>query len=150
MSQRRAILTVITGPNEGDTLSVDIGTCRLIGRHLSETETAMIDRDGKRILDGASSDILKKHLKDKAPATGSTPAPEVSISSFERGPDIVFADDAISRAHAMVFFDQQGLGIIDLASTNGTYVDQERVTTASVRDGDTVTIGSSDLTVKMR
>ncbi|MEK7703602.1 MAG: FHA domain-containing protein [Myxococcota bacterium] len=143
--RRRVILTVTSGPNAGDTLKVDEGTCRLIGRHLSEHETALIDRDGNRILDAGAAEILIKHLKERAPATGITAPPEFSSAAFDRGPDAIFADDSISRAHAMIFFDTKGIGIIDLASTNGTYVNSERVGSAMVRDGDTLAIGGSEL-----
>jgi hypothetical protein len=146
---RRAVLTATSGPNEGDTISIEIGSCRLIGRHLSENETALIGKDGNRLLDGPANDVLSKHLKTRAPGTPGGAA-RISAESFERGPDVIFADDSISRAHAMVFFDPKGLGLIDLASTNGTFVNNERVTSAMVGDGDTLTIGNSELVVKMR
>ena len=147
---QRAVLTVSSGPNDGDTVSLEVGSCRLIGRHLSETETVLIDRDGNRLLDGQAANILTEHLKDRAPPTGVAPIGEFSVNAFERGPDIIFADDSISRAHAMVFLDTNGLGIIDLASTNGTFVNNERIGTAMVTDGDQVSIGNSDMTLKLR
>jgi hypothetical protein len=147
---QRAVLTVTSGPNDGDTVSLETGFCRLIGRHLSETETVLIDRDGNRLLDGQAAQILSDHLKDRAPPTGSAPPQGFSVNAFERGPDIIFADDSISRAHAMVFLDTNGLGIIDLASTNGTFVNRERVGTAIVIDGDQVSIGNSEMTLKLR
>ena len=151
MSQRRAVFKVISGPNNGDTVSVEAGACRLIGRHLSENETAFIDRDGNRVLDGAASNILSQHLKERSPQAGTAAPPsEFSVEAFERGPDVIFADDAISRAHAMVFHDASGVGIIDLASTNGTYINNERITSAHVRDGDTIALGGSELTVQLR
>lgn len=150
MAQRRALLTATTGPNKGDTVSVELGSCRLIGRHLSENETAFIDRDGNRVLDGEATQILTRHLKERAPATGAVSVDKISADTFERGPDIIFSDDGISRAHAMIFFDPSGLGIIDLASTNGTFVNTERVSTGLVADGDVITIGNSELTVKVR
>ena len=58
MSKGKAALTVTAGSNQGDTLSLELGYCRLIGRHLSESETALIDRDGNRILDGNAGDII--------------------------------------------------------------------------------------------
>lgn len=145
----RAILTVSKGPNEGDSLSVDLGSCRLIGRHLSEAETAFIDRDGNRVLDGAAAEIVTGHLKEKAPDTGTTGSSAFETTAFERGPDIIFSDDSISRAHAMVFYDTNGVGIIDLASTNGTFVDKEQVSSAMVESGHTITIGKSMLTVSI-
>lgn len=145
--RRRVVLTVTAGPNAGDTMKIEEGTCRLIGRHLSENETALIDRDGNRILDAGASEILIKHLKERAPATGIAAAPEFSSVAFDRGPDAIFADDSISRAHAMIFFDANGIGIIDLASTNGTYVNSERVGSAMVHDGDSLAIGNSEISL---
>lgn len=151
MSQRRVIFKVTAGPNDGDTVSVELGACRLIGRHLSENETAFIDRDGNRVLDAAAAGILSEHLKERNPNAAPSVDPEAfSVTAFERGPDIIFSDDAISRAHAMVFHDASGIGIIDLASTNGTYLNNERITSSLVSDGDMVALGSSELVVQVR
>lgn len=150
MSQRRAILTTTSGPNEGDTVSIEHGSCRLVGRHLSENETAFIDRDGNRVLDGPAADILTQHLRERSPAVGVSAPEKFSAETFERGPDIIFADDSISRAHAMVFYDGHHVGIIDLASTNGTFVNNERISSTMMADGDTVTIGNSELVLKVR
>lgn len=138
----RAVLTVVEGPNSGDTVSLDYGICRLIGRHLSESETSFIDRDGNRVLDQESSDIISEHLKDKAPAAVQ-PTPEFRAEAYERGSDVVLADDSISRAHAMIFFDEGGLGLIDLASTNGTFVNRERIGAQMIQEGDVIKIGQS-------
>jgi hypothetical protein len=149
MMASRAMLRVTSGPNAGDAVSVEFGSCRLIGRHLSEAETAFLDRDGCRMLDGSSAEILTEHLKDKSPDTRGRSEPAVSSGAFSRGPDIIFADDSISRAHAMVFYDEAGFGIIDLASTNGTFVDNERVSSALVRRGKVITVGNSELTLEL-
>lgn len=140
----RAILTVVDGPNTGDTLSIEFGACRLVGRHLSESETAFIDRDGNRVLDQGAADIISKHLKEKAPPV-TADEPEFRAEAYERGGDIILADDSISRAHAMAFFDGAGLGVIDLASTNGTFVNDERIGAAFVSDGDRIKIGQSEM-----
>ena len=79
----KAVLTIVAGPNQGDTVSIDWGVCRLLGRHLSESETALIDRDGNRILDGQSAQLIGDHLQDRAPAMSSTnrakPSPTASV-----------------------------------------------------------------------
>ena len=153
----RATLKVMEGPNTGDSVKIERGSCRLIGRHLSEAETAFIDRDGCRILDGSAAGILTDHLQDRSPEitrpsetseTAAAPEPE-NPPAFERGPDIIFADDSISRAHAMVFFDDSGFGIIDLASTNGTFVQEERVTSALVEPGMRIGVGNSELALEI-
>lgn len=140
----RVVLSVVSGPNAGDSVRVDFGACRLVGRHLSDSETAFIDRHGNRVLDQAAADILQQHLKDKAPPVTAS-APEFRAEAYERGTDIILADDSISRAHAMFFFDGGGLGVIDLASTNGTFVNDDRIGAAFVREGDRIKIGQSEL-----
>jgi len=150
MARRRVILTVTAGPNEGDTVSIEEGICRLFGRHLSENETALIDRDGNRLLDANASAILTKHLKERAPLTGATAPADFSATAFERGADAIFADDSISRAHAMLFCDGKNVGIIDLASTNGTFVNNERVGSTLVQDSDLIALGNSEMTVRVR
>ena len=152
MSQRRAVFKIIAGPNTGDTISIEEGACRLIGRHLSENETAFIDSEGNRKLDGSASNILTEHLKERTPPTPeATQGKGFSPSAYERGPDIIFSDDAISRAHAMLFHDASGaVGIIDLASTNGTVVNAARITSTLVSDGDIVSLGGSQLAVRLR
>ena len=150
MSQR-ATLTVVSGPNSGDTVSIEKGTCRLVGRHLSESETAMIDRDGNRIIDASSCQIISEHLNEKAPNMGATaqPAPDFNADVFDRGPDVILSDDSISRAHAMLFFEDTGFGIIDLASTNGSIINTEKVTSALANDGDTIILGGTEFEVSI-
>jgi len=149
MSQRRAVLAITSGPNEGDTVRLEVGTCRLVGRHLSDSETVLIDRDGNRLLDNNAVQIMTTHLKERSPVQPKG-QPEFSANAFERGPDIIFADDSISRAHAVFFFDKSGFGVIDLASTNGTFVNAERIGTSLVKHGDVITVGTSDLTISLQ
>jgi len=124
-----------------------------VGRHLSENETTLIDQDGNRLLDQASKDVLAAELEKNA-ATGDSCRADASdqgfaASSFERGPDITLADDSISRAHAMIFYDQEGVGVVDLASKNGTFVDADRISCAIVADGHQIIIGNSSLRVSL-
>ncbi|MCX6512982.1 MAG: FHA domain-containing protein [Actinobacteria bacterium] len=54
------------------------------------------------------------------------------------------ADSFASTVHARIAFDEDGLYIEDLGSTNGTYVNAERVAgRTSLRRGDTVQVGES-------
>ena len=148
MAFNRATFKITKGPNKGDTINLEAGACRLIGRHLSENETSFIDRDGNRVLDSSASTILQEHLKDKSPQSPQDSV-DFSVSAFERGPDVIFADDSISRAHAMVFFDTTGAGIIDLASTNGTFVNDTRINSATVKHNDVIVIGGSEMVVTL-
>jgi diguanylate cyclase (GGDEF)-like protein len=53
-------------------------------------------------------------------------------------------DDGISRKHAKVFQDATGVyQLMDLGSTNGTFLNGERVKVAELKDGDKIQIGSN-------
>ena len=57
--------------------------------------------------------------------------------------DIVVSQDAVSRQHAFVTVDEHGVKIRDNESTNGTYVNDNRIHEAYLQDGDLVKIGRS-------
>jgi len=51
-------------------------------------------------------------------------------------------DDSISRLHAEISVKEAGFFITDLGSRNGTFVDDERVASAELRDGSLVRLGA--------
>ncbi len=59
--------------------------------------------------------------------------------------DVVLADNGVSRYHARIDADQEGLLLVDLDSTNGTSVNSEEVGRAKLIDGDTIKIGPIEL-----
>jgi diguanylate cyclase (GGDEF)-like protein len=56
--------------------------------------------------------------------------------------DIVINDDSASRRHACIQCSPEGYGLLDLKSTNGTFVNDKRVTLCVLKDGDYVRIGN--------
>lgn len=57
--------------------------------------------------------------------------------------DILLEDDSVSRQHAALELDPQGEAtIVDLRSSNGTFVNGEVVTRRELRDGDRIGFGS--------
>ena len=91
---------------------------------------------------------------------GRSPALETG-ESFEAGPvpltigragdnAVVLArDDFASAQHARVEAQRDGLWIIDLGSTNGTFVNGDRVDgRRRLRDGDVVKVGATELRVE--
>jgi len=58
------------------------------------------------------------------------------------------ADGQASRRHAMITPTQAGMQLQDLGSTNGTFVNGAKVTTALLRVGDVIKIGSSEFRVE--
>src|SRR5436190_5666522 len=60
---------------------------------------------------------------------------------------IVLSEDMVSRRHARIAFDGQRITIEDLGSTNGTFVNGEKIKRADLKEGDRVLIGTSILKV---
>jgi pSer/pThr/pTyr-binding forkhead associated (FHA) protein len=57
--------------------------------------------------------------------------------------DMVLVEDMVSRKHAKIITDDKSVTIQDLGSTNGTFVNGEKVRTAEIKDGDRILIGTS-------
>jgi len=57
--------------------------------------------------------------------------------------DMVLVEDMVSRKHAKIITDDKAVTIQDLGSTNGTFVNGEKVRTSEIRDGDRILIGTS-------
>jgi hypothetical protein len=63
--------------------------------------------------------------------------------------DIPLDDAGVSRRHAEIHVVDGRARVVDLGSTNGTFVDGERVTSADLHDGSTITVGRSRFTFRL-
>jgi hypothetical protein len=61
--------------------------------------------------------------------------------------DLVLVEDMVSRRHARITCADQQIAIEDLGSTNGTFVNGEKIARAALKEGDRVLIGMSILKV---
>ncbi len=61
--------------------------------------------------------------------------------------DMVLVEDMVSRRHARIACEGPQITIEDLGSTNGTFVNGEKISRASLKEGDRVLIGTSILKV---
>ncbi len=59
--------------------------------------------------------------------------------------DMVLVEDMVSRKHAKIMISQGNITIEDLGSTNGTFVNGEKVKQARLKEGDRILIGTSIL-----
>jgi Domain of unknown function (DUF4388)/FHA domain len=59
--------------------------------------------------------------------------------------DMVLIEDMVSRKHARISLQDGAISIADLGSTNGTFVNGEKVKTAQLKEGDRILIGTSIL-----
>jgi pSer/pThr/pTyr-binding forkhead associated (FHA) protein len=64
--------------------------------------------------------------------------------------DIVLTDAKVSRMHARIEVEAEGgVRLVDLGSTNGSKLNDEKVTDAQVEPGDVITLGDSQLHYKV-
>jgi hypothetical protein len=65
-----------------------------------------------------------------------------------KGVNVVLADPSVSRRHATIAL-VDGLPVVrDLGSTNGTFVNGERVETRKLRAGDVLKVGNTELRIE--
>lgn len=72
-----------------------------------------------------------------------------AIKTVGRAPRADFIVDAalVSRLHCRITAGDDNLEVVDLKSTNGTYVNGRRVTKAHLANGDRLRVGRVELTV---
>jgi pSer/pThr/pTyr-binding forkhead associated (FHA) protein len=76
---------------------------------------------------------------------GPVPSPQDQTVRIGRAPDndLVVPDPSVSGHHAELRTAPDGCQIVDLGSLNGTFVNEHRVTTATLREGDLVGFGAA-------
>jgi pSer/pThr/pTyr-binding forkhead associated (FHA) protein len=72
-----------------------------------------------------------------------------NVKTVGRAPRADFVVDAalVSRLHCRLAAGAGEIEAVDLESTNGTYVNGERVARATLKDGDTLRVGAVELVV---
>ncbi len=83
----------------------------------------------------------------RGPNSGSRYALDEPLVTAGRHPDsVIFLDDiTVSRRHAEVRRVEGGYQVADVGSLNGTYLNRERVESATLKDGDELQIGTFKL-----
>jgi hypothetical protein len=80
---------------------------------------------------------------------GTHPIPlESTLLSIGRGldNDIILEDTRVSRHHAQLRYKTRRFWVSDMNSTNGTYINGERISEADLRHGDVLSLGGLELT----
>ena len=67
-----------------------------------------------------------------------------------KGAEFALNDPEISRHHCMLEFRERQVNLKDLDSTNGTFLEEERVRAAILQDGSEFRVGSSTLRLSFR
>lgn len=141
-----ATFRIIDGPNRGQVLHIEKKTCKAIGRALADTvKTEIFNVDLTLALDDSTRGLILQYITRQFRKSGKTQGKSASgeLGYFRRTSDIVLDDISVSRLHAMIFYDDAGVGILDLVSKNGTFVNGEEIESRLLQKGDAVEIGES-------
>jgi len=144
---KTVMFEVVEGPNKGLEIKMPRGSCRAIGRSLEDMEsTRVFDEHAVIGLDDSTKRLVMGYItKQFQTGSATSSASEADLGSFQRLPDIVIADKSISRLHAMLFHGPQGVGVLDLVSKNGTFVNGIEVESKLLQSGDVLTVGDTKL-----
>jgi diguanylate cyclase (GGDEF)-like protein len=98
----------------------------------------------KRPITPGSQDAYLIHIYPAGPNMGARHALKDKPLAVGRGDDcdIVINDHSVSRRHARIEPRRNGYCVIDLKSTNGTFVNDRLIERAPIEDGDYVRVGN--------
>jgi DNA-binding NtrC family response regulator len=74
---------------------------------------------------------------------------EIRIGSMDDN-DVVIADDTVSRYHCKIIQEDNGYVLVDLRSTNGTFVNKVRIREAFLKPASIVSVGQSQMRFNAR
>lgn len=90
------------------------------------------------------------HMVQGTPAYGIFALEESTVIGRSESSDIFLLDPGISRVHARIDIRDGEATIVDCESTNGTYINDERVERRVLCDGDEITVGNTRMRVEIR
>lgn len=122
-----------------------IGLIVMLGRRKGGGETVYVEQE----YDGP--DRGKLHIR-AGPLAGETYPliDDVTTIGSMKGNTIIIEDASVSRRHAALKIDQMRYEIADMNSTNGVLVNGKRIHKIFLRDGDKITIGSTEIEFRLK
>ena len=144
-------ITIIEGDDKGKFAEIKAGTCKVISRIMDEDENidenvTYLDRSKLNVK--FHSQEVKKINQFLSGSKESNDTKEIK-NPFRRTSDLILMDNNISRIHAMIFYSGTNAGIIDMASTNGTYVNGKRVDMIELTNGMKIKLGNTVFEVEV-
>lgn len=136
------VLVVVQGADTGRRFEIEVGQYRVVGRQEGVLGgTAIVPHGEQRRLEREDQRLVTEHLRNRA-APGLHGARN-EVAAFERAGDVDLNDEAVSQTHSMVFVDEAGASVVDVASTNGTFVNSDKVGESAIVPGDLFRVGET-------
>lgn len=155
-----AFFNLNEGPDAGIHFRLSPGQCVAIGRKLDDTaKTQVFNIDFNMSLDDHTQGLILNYLSKTSGTTGKKKKMEKKqergdsnsvLGSFKRLPDLVLTDVGVSRLHAMLFYDENGIGVLDLVSKNGTFVNEKEIETCFLKPEDQIRLGTTQITFVLK
>jgi uncharacterized protein YbaR (Trm112 family) len=156
------LITILIGENKNQNVSLKNGHCvilgRLVGSEMDSEKTFVgkpnftqveqfvrMDSDNQKL----AEIYLKRNLADSGKNI-STAGHQRFLGDFIRNPDFMIADTAVSRSHAVIFQDDEGVRVLDMVSRNGTFVNGKEIEFAPLKNNDVVSIGNTSMRVNFK
>lgn len=140
---------VVQGADADLSFQLERGTCRAIGRGETDPNRTMIfNVDLALTIDDGTKNLILQYIAKQFTKEGAKIAASAKgekLGLFRRAPDIVLTDHSLSRLHAMVFAGEGVVGILDLVSKNGTYVNGQEVESRILQKGDMIEMGETKI-----
>lgn len=139
---------VSSGADKGLNFHLAKGTCSALGRATGDpNKTSVLSVDWALTLDAETKGLILQYIQQqfRTPTEPVVSSESNQLGNFKRATDIVLKDAALSRLHAMLFFDPVGVGILDLVSKNGTFINGEEVESRLLKKGDVIEVGESKI-----
>ena len=130
-------LVVTDGADKGMRYTIEAGTYRVIGRSGDQSDSTIhLTQDGDRYLDADQQALVEEMFQSRA-------SRGLRTRFRRRGSDVLIDDTSVSRTHAVVFADTEGVSVADLMSTNGTKVNGTPIHDMDLQEGDVIQIGKT-------
>jgi len=139
------ILTMTQGAQKGREVRIALGHQLVIGRAYSPSGTHVVPHELRRALNEEDQRFVEEHLRSRAVNT--RPGARSEVAAFERDEDLEVADEAVSQTHAILFVDEAGVSLLDVMSTNGTFINGGRCRDSALTSGDLIRVGETRLEV---
>ncbi|MFH1873581.1 MAG: FHA domain-containing protein [Pseudomonadota bacterium] len=138
---------IIAGSDKGLKFHLERGACRAIGRGEAQADRTMIfNVDIALSIDESTKALILRYINKQFRNNFNSSIRKQEkdqLGFFSRGTDIVLTDHSLSRLHAMFFAAENAVGILDLVSKNGTFVNGKEIESQLLTKGDIIEMGET-------
>lgn len=127
-----------------------LGSCRVVGRQPeSPSKEQVFNADFTISLDEPTRQLIRNALSTRY-GKGLFARALSDFGPFKRLPDVLFSEKEMSQIHAFFYYSQEGVGVLDLVSRQGTFVNGKEIEIADIKAGDHISLGPVKFEVKLK